>query len=607
MSTPEKLQGEEMPELNVDTVLPAIESFFRRITTEQWRLLKLGTPDIATEILLAELILEIIRSVSAALLKAKSTNVVVTEESVRFSMGNMLSQCFGKVLDAPCVSSKGLTNLIAKEVAENVNSALSTTERTGEPEIMQHVTLPHRLNAMVGHACTMLKSFTSKIKILCTPRPRMQRQTLTAFYRDLGLEGVETDDINDSALSPVTTKSKDISETAAATTVEDILREEMGKIMEPLLDEVPDLEYEQLKSESSQEISSFAKCIAQSIAKSLDKTDAAEEKEKHESSMEEIRIQINTFFAKNFVKTWIYRMLVQLKAKFHQDSKVGSGQSVPSILEDIDSLFQPVQGKKTQAGKGDTLLQQLKKFSTGKDWIFIQALRDLLSNHFSPGIVRKTILRPINKKAFRRPVPQLRPDIEADIQNKMWSFMGLLRWWLNTRVGGHSQQALDRFENGSLSPTHITPPQSPEAGEDETAKTSTNKVAIVIIVHKLVSRTFKKAKLDCTVAKSEDIVNRLIEKTWAEVEGVDFEITTKTLKTLDKAIFQDLRKKWGYAENILVSMNTGEPALENCIASFAKDHLMKSPKKCSRIGRFFSSVGKAIANICKCGNRDGVI
>ncbi|XP_032391848.1 uncharacterized protein LOC116701916 [Etheostoma spectabile] len=605
MSTPEKTRAEEMPEINVDTVLPAIESFFRRITTDQWRLLKLGTPDIATEILLAELILEIIKSVSAALLKAISKNVVVTEESVQFSMGNMLSQCFGKVLDAPCVSSKGLTNLVAKEVAENVNSALSTT---GEPDITQHVTPPHRLNAMVSHACKMLKSFTSKIKILCTPRPHRQRQNLTTFYRDKDLEDVDMDDKNDSAPSVVTIEletsegsSKVSSETTTVTAVEDILRDEMSKIMEPLLDEVPDLEYEQLRSESSQEISSFAKYISQSLSKSLDKTDAAEKKKKLKPSMEEIRIQINTFFAKNFVKSWICRMLGQLKAKFHQESKVESGQSVPSLLEDIDSLLQPLQGKKIQAGKEDKLLQRLKKFSMGKDWTFIQALRDLLSNHFSPGIVRKTILRPINKKEFRRPVPQIRPDIDADIQNKMWSFMGLLRWWLYTRVSGHSQQALDRLENGSASPT-----KSPEQSEDATAKTSMNKVATAIIVHRLVSQVFKKAKLDCTIEKSKDIVNRLIEKLWAEVKGVDFEINTITVKTLDKAIFQDLCKKWGNTENILLSMTTGEPELENCIASFVKDHLMKSSKKRSRIGRFFSSVGKAFANICKCGNRDDV-
>lgn len=55
--------GTPQTELRIDTVRPLIESVFERITEEQWRLLTLGSPDDATKVLVAELLLDVITSV----------------------------------------------------------------------------------------------------------------------------------------------------------------------------------------------------------------------------------------------------------------------------------------------------------------------------------------------------------------------------------------------------------------------------------------------------------------------------------------------------------------------------------------------------------------
>ncbi|XP_028453997.1 uncharacterized protein LOC114568602 [Perca flavescens] len=284
-------------------------------------------------------------------------------------------------------------------------------------------------------------------------------------------------------------------------------------------------------------------------------------------------------------------MLVQLKAKFHQGSTVESGQSVSSLQDDIDSLLQPQHGGKARCGNEVTVFRDLKKISTGKDLVFTKALCDLLSRHISPGMAPNIIPDAIREKASHR----THPDMYADIQNKMWSFLGMLRWWLNTKVGGHSREALGRLENQSMAPTHITPTQSAGACEDATIKTSRNKMSIKVVMQKLLTRLFKKAKVDFNLKNPEDFIDRLLEKTWAQVEGVDFHTTTKTFKNLDKDIFKDVRKKWGSAEDMLVSVNLGDPALEDSIACCFKAHLMKSQKT-----GFFSSVCKAISNICRC-------
>ena len=62
-------QTEDIPEVSKDTVRPLIESFFKRITAEQWESLKSCTPDDATKIMMADLLLDIITALSKAWLK----------------------------------------------------------------------------------------------------------------------------------------------------------------------------------------------------------------------------------------------------------------------------------------------------------------------------------------------------------------------------------------------------------------------------------------------------------------------------------------------------------------------------------------------------------
>ncbi|RCU34547.1 hypothetical protein DVA76_19770, partial [Acinetobacter baumannii] len=78
-----------------------------------------------------------------------------------------------------------------------------------------------------------------------------------------------------------------------------------------------------------------------------------------------------------------------------------------------------------------------------------------------------------------------------------------------------------------------------------------------MLLEKLVLRTFKKAKV--AIRDADTIIQRLFEKTWAEVEGADLYVTPKTFEDLDKAIFKDLCMKWGCAEMVLVSMILEEP------------------------------------------------
>ncbi|TNN54744.1 hypothetical protein EYF80_035027 [Liparis tanakae] len=152
-------------------------------------------------------------------------------------------------------------------------------------------------------------------------------------------------------------------------------------------------------------------------------------------------------------------------------------------------------------------------------------------------------------------------------------------------------------------PESISPAQTP-VYRVENAK---NKTLIKLFIETLVSRIFTKAKVDRTTPDYTAILTYLFERTWMEVKDIDFKPNPETFKKLDKAIFQKLCDKRGSAETLLLSIQSGEPAIGDFIASSVKDHLITPPQKGNAICRFFSSVGRSISKFFNCKvSPDGV-
>ncbi len=614
MATTGSSQTEEIPEVGGAAVRPLIESFFQKVTADQWRLLKTGAPDDATKIMLAELLLDFITSVSKTLVTAlkqnRSINTVISEERVLSSLGDILPQTFAQVLDVkneePCVSSERLTNLIVKEVAESVNSALAASVDTLEPVMTPRITPPNRLNVMVGHACNMLKAFMGKVKKLCTPR-RKQRSPTTTPPPD-GQEHMEDLEVaDDHCRSPATSLEAEtmeqvsvgsedsfIIETTKA--VQEIISKEVNDIIEPLLDDMTDCEYELLQSDSSREIKIIADDIAQSIVEELNSLEerngagaSLTSEQRSKLSLRGVGKKIKDFFAKSFAKTQIHRIMAQLRNKFSTNSKADSSQSVQSLDAGVDSLLSE-DGEK-QGGNEVCSLHKLGNTSSGKVLVFSKVLSDFLYKHLMPEILPEQIVQGGTCKTVT--VAPARDTIYGDIQGKVWRFLGLMGWWMNTQAGTHSDRVtLALKDSESVTPTpEVTEESALE--QDATTLAERNKMSVKILVEKLVLRILSKAKVNATFG--ETTMKSLFEKIWAEVEGVDFNITPKTFKNLDKAVFKDLCKNCGSAESVLVSVCLGEPVIEKLIASSFKQYLMTPPKKHSAIYSFFSSLRKNIS------------
>ena len=634
---------EEMAVITVDGVRSTIHSFLEKITAEQWRLLKSGTPDDATMFLLAEMIMEFIISITNRIMeKLRSTDAGICKEKVLNSLRETLHLSFARALEFPVggrsVSSETLTKLMAKEVTDSVNSALSAST---DPEKRvkvggSRVTPSRRLNTMVGHASAMLRDFMSRVKSLCAPQPRRPRSNRSTEVEstdeegmvlpresldreDAGIEDmedsdgemedqVERPDTGDRLESPVKTGRQDTPEKIASEdsylaqtskAVQEFIRKELQELTEPLLYTVEDSEYELLQSESSFEIEVIGDDISRTLIEEAESLQHSASESPREESENGLKSKIKTVFAKLFVKSLIHRMLAQLKSKYHKIVKGESTHSVQSFMSSVESLLL-VEDNITEGGNEVSVFRRLEIISSGKHLVFTKELSDLIYSHITDGMI---VPESVRKKSIRETIKQQYNAMYNDVGNRVKCFLSLMNWWLKMQVGSHSSRVVLALMNTELFSRKQLPGVTAEedatrseerharSEEDAALKKRKYKIAVSMLVEKLVCRLLTKAKT--TIRNAEALTDHIFEKTWAEVETLDFRVTAKSIKNIDKAIFKDLCKVWENADMVLISMKSEDPLIENYIATSFKHHL--TPKKRSTIHRFFSCVGKVLS------------
>ena len=644
MNTTGNLCSEEMAVVTVDTFRPLIQTFVGRMTEDRWILLKSGSPDDTTKILLAELLLEIIQAMTNTLLATlKNTSVAISEELVEVKLGDTLSQSFAEVLDIKdqdqCDSPQRLTSLLAKEVAESVSSALSAQKSSGSG-ISQHITPPHRLNNMLKHASKMLKKFAAKIRIR-TPRGHRQTVSQTTSLEktslELLLEDLENKDFDSicsshgEELQTPEEEPQDAEEeppqdrfvAETAKVVQEIIERAVSEITEPLLQDVVDSEYEELQSESSFQIEVVSYDISQLIASEVFKSSTPQSKEKCRLSLTEVSSIIKTFFVKVLAKTSILRIVAQMKRKFGHESEAESSQSMQSLIDSFESLLLVENGdkQKDQGGNELCLFPRYKTLSGNNAVVMTNKLTEMMYCYIKYGSVMPEIIpKAIRRKAAACPVVD--PAMYEDIRKKIRCFLALINWWQKTQAASHSDRltlALQGTESVAQSPLKevaeenacLIPTPAPAtkhnkkrnrkktrspqevAGAQEDTMGEINKKAVLFLVERLVSGLYNKAKLNWTTTQPEVIIQRLFERIWAEVEGAELRITPDKFEDLDKAVIKPLAKMWGCATHLLISINLQEPQAEKVITNYLYHHL--TAKKRSAISRFFSSLGKALS------------
>ncbi|XP_074505737.1 uncharacterized protein LOC141775896 [Sebastes fasciatus] len=565
-----------MPEFNVRRVVSKLlNSFFKGMTADQWGMMKSGSPDDATMTMMGELLLDITAALTKAFLKSLGSRTLASEDDVQINLGNAISQGFAEALgvdvSVQCPSSKSLTTLISEEVSESVRSALSSPEG-----IVQRLTPPSRLNNMILHACKMCQAFIGKMKSVFSPRPRKQRTICE--QSDVELEPSDAE-VRHAATpsSDVVISMKDI------TYVTIIIKKQLNDITEPLLVDVPDSEYTLLQSQNSREIEDVAEEIARSIAEDAVRQTPSAQKSKR--SKKSIGNKIKKLLAKCFAKTCIHRIVAQMRKRFHRGSKVHSRESAKSLTKKITDLMKQPENRDL-LGLGTPLIN----IPPGRVLEFTKVLSDLLYIHITHG---PEII----------PEPVIRANMRADLQRKVLGFLCLARWWQifqSDNLVDNMRHAILGTKPRAKKPLAIAAPPAPVSvmkSRDDFARRARNeqkKNCVEVILERLVTRIFKKAKVTWTLSNVQDIIQRLFDQTWAEVEGLDFDSSPETLENLEKAIYRDLIKTWGTAMWVLVSLKGGQTAVGEHIAYAVKGHLMAPPRQRCCMCRCFSSMLTAV-------------
>lgn len=582
---------------------PLIKTFFEKITDEQLRMLECGSPDKATKIVLAELILGMIRSVTGDVLTVlkKFYNM---EDIDPPSMDKVTSQISSRALgisdQVDSVSSRNLSGLVAEEVRKNVDSALSNGIHNFSYAANQSVTQPHRLSTMVLHATRVMRDLSVTMKTINAPQQGKPNE------KNLVLEDMQlSDGLKDELGLYDTTWSKISTSEGQKTPERDLqsespskipvwLQEDMSKdlseILTPLLDDLPEDEFRKLHSEIRQELEILSEEVGQIVCS------------KDKDIIQRARLMIKEFLAKSFAKVWIHRFLIQLKKKHQQYSNIDSSVLVESLVAAFTSLIR--QEAEEEENK-DSLTLLFKRLSSSTILTFTKQLSDLIYPHFLP----QTIPDSASKDSQNvTEVEATYADTYADIQSKVWVFVVLLNWWLKTQGKTLTEKVnmpttdetgplLLSSADGSLVNCKVQlrasdTPRYEDGQQDVELVLERKSMLVKLLIEKVFWEIYCDVKM--LPEKKDDMTNRLFDRIWAEVHQVELFVTVKNLKSMSMKIYKQLCKMWASADQLLCLVIAQDPNTEIYIASVFKGHLTSPTAKPGYLRSLLSSLGRAV-------------
>lgn len=546
------------------SIEPLIQHFCDRMSEEQWTLLKAGTPDAASKIQIAELVLGMIKALTTNVLTAmEDMKAHRPEEEVLGSVNEVIAQISSQTLSfsdkMDSVQSKCLSTLITKEVTESLTSSLSAASSSTASflELKQRVVNPYRLNAMVTHASNMFKNMKMRMRALFLRR-RLSRLS--------DGQGEEQDASRDQSSPQKSFPSKTApSAESMVSKISGSLHEEIkhvaSRMVTPLMDDLPQEEFEHLLSEISEEAQSLSEDISAVLgAKTSSRL------------CKNIKLKIRNFFTHCIAKVWRRRMLEQLKEQYEPQSQSAGSELVDSLLESISTQIQMCAHK-----DGESAEEKAKNnyFSAAIDDVnaFIEELYCMINHYFKPDVARA--------RAEQLSVATRR-DLCSDLQNKVWIFVALMNWWLTTQVSNVSEQVTlaDREEV----PDSKTAQEEGE-GRGEPAHI-TQETLVYHLIDKVLWRIYQKTHL--YPENRHHLHNRLFELICSTVKKEDLTVTVQDWKAISDRVYKDLRRNWGSVHSIVALLNLHNPVVDMCFVSVFKYQLTRPPKKFN----FFCSFGK---------------
>lgn len=530
-------------------IRPLIKTFFRRITDDQCRLLVSGSPDIATTVHLGELILAIVSIVSNSFLKALGK----TSEDLKLDLtcqGDLLPQGFFQAWGIQNLdehgSLKSLLDFMQAEVQENVNMALSSASKTAQPAMAKHVNPATKLETMIDHAMEVIQMFPNKLETFFSTQ-------LHEPARQCFADG-------------------NLTETAAQT-LEGQIKKEFGNLITSLLDDMPNLEYERLQLQASEELKTFADDIVDYMIKKGDRGGSLD-----------IMRKIKCFLTNWFAKMWMQRLVEELKKRHQRSTKLLRRGCAESLLESLKSQLEVSKGRSRPSESDDIFVLWFEKISRKKVRLFTKELSDLIYHY-------------LTQTWEKMPVPESDVEMYADIQSKVWIFAVLLNWWQMNQANRLSERlslllidlAHTPSSTGSAT-VNLGCGESMHAEEsDSSLQEKKLKHYVRFLIEKILFHIYRDGNVPIP-DKVHSVIDCIFEHVWVKFKDADFNVNYNTSIDLEKKIHKHLCKKLGSPGRLLSLINDEDPLVNACITSFFKEQLLT--KNSDTTSKLFSSLDK---------------
>lgn len=549
---------EALEVLTADTLRPSVDLFFERITVEQWSLITQGSPDDATKMLLADLILEMISSVTSAISSAVEDDPGARERllsGLDESLRKSLSEALHIPDHADDVSIRCVTDMMKEEVKEGLEAFFS-----GSP---QKITTLCSLNSMILIVTNVMKKFAKKVKKVFKPRKIGRRKP--AEELEPGASG--------SSLS-----------------------RELKAIVSPILDIVPDRDYEEVFSETATEI--------QALSEDIDTLLDGKKDEKNPLKL--CRRKIINFFAKSFLKVWIHRLVGQLRRQHPQLRICDGRKAAKAIVASVTSWLESDQQNSLVLGFHT---------ATGEDSVFTKTVCELIYQR----MLADCPCRDVQKD----------PELYADIKKKAWKFESSMNWFLKCLVvkfaskvnilspimkdaegpeGVDSSRlaAEEPWEDSQAEEEPGAPDLSPAAASaspkrqkglvgaapSRTAEEPLSekdlesmRAFVQFLIEKVLNHIHYEAKV--VPHYSDQLLQTLLANIWLRVEGdgAHLRLTEKSFEKMDRTIHKALCQKLGNPNEVLFLLkHSEEPIIEDCTLDIARTLLR--PKRANICRRY---------------------
>lgn len=561
-------------------VKPLVRSFIERMTADQWRSLISPSPDHASVILLAELILGVINNVSEFLLKSIRCRSAPGSEGTMSTLHTDLSHTFRESLgleeQADNVSLTGLADMIQKETEEIVTSSI-TEEYTDNTYIIQ----PDRLNEMINITVELFQKFGYKIKEAeLSYQYLYQRKEVDeeALLASSDSEGELADSPEDSLPQYVSTTEL----------VQEVIVKDWLDISSTLLDYITAGEYEKLQLQSSKDIQSVAAEIATILA------------EKRKKPFQAWRKKVKSFFSMSFLRVWLCRLVASVKRRHPQESREDSCELVESIIDGLTAelVDAPIEGAKSKSSTVDIF----KRISSHNVLHFTKGLTDLIYRKVSAGDV---------PRSERAAAPGRSFHMYEDIWKQSKVCVSIMKWFMKAQ----NKVLCDRLNLQVVEPVSYPiisePPETdalptpsatsvpvkdgeytePEDGAAIAAggTTSRKRMGVSGGVEAHLKRTYISCFLDMvvfhickdagvTLEDKPQFSKSIFEGVWAKVEEEKMYITRKSFKNLTRKIHKCICKQFKSLD-LLYLIASLDPAIIELIVSLIRERLMTPPSQ----------------------------